>query len=104
MINQDYILLIFNCVNYRYKALRQQDTWLRDLPGLQNKLIYYHVVGDPELQSDYVFDEESRILWLRVPDDYNSLPKKAINAYEAISKVYDFKYIWPLFASFNIRP
>jgi len=94
MISQDYILLIFNCVKYRYKALRQKETWLRQLSKLQNNIIYYHVLGDPDLADDYFFDEEQRILWLRVADDYNSLPKKVINAYEAISKVYDFKYIF----------
>ena len=104
MINQDYILLIFNCVNYRYKALRQQETWLRELPGLQNKLIYYHVVGNPDLQSDYVFDEEIRILWLRVPDDYNSLPKKVISAYHVISEVYNFKYIFKTDDDQFVRP
>ena len=58
MISQEYILLIFNCVNYRYKALRQQETWLKELPGLQNKLVYYHVLGDPNLPNDYLFDED----------------------------------------------
>lgn len=104
MISQDYILLIFNCVNYRYKALRQHETWLKELPGLQNKLIYYHVVGDPNLHDDYIFDEEKRILWLRVPDDYNSLPKKVIHAYEAISKVYHFKYIFKTDDDQYVRP
>ena len=104
MINQDYILLIFNCVNYRYKALRQQETWLKELPGLQNRLIYYHVIGNPDLSDDYIFDEEKRILWLRVADDYNSLPKKVINAYEAITKVYDFKYIFKTDDDQFVRP
>jgi len=104
MISQDYILLIFNCVNYRYKALRQQETWLQELPGLQNKLVYYHVIGDPNLPDDYIFDEGLRILWLRVADDYNSLPKKVIHAYEAISKVYHFKYIFKTDDDQYVRP
>ena len=94
MINQDYILLIFNCVKYRYKALKQEDTWLKKLPSLQHNLIYFHVIGDPNLEQEYLINEEHRILWLRVPDDYNSLPKKVINAYEAITKIYNFKYIF----------
>jgi hypothetical protein len=94
MINQDYILLIFNCVKYRYKALKQQETWLKQLSSLQNNLIYFHVIGDPNLEEEYLINEEHRILWLRVPDDYNSLPKKVINAYEAITKIYNFKYIF----------
>jgi hypothetical protein len=94
MINQDYILLIFNCVKYRYKALKQQETWLKQLSSLQHNLIYFHVIGDPNLEQEYLINEEHRILWLRVPDDYNSLPKKVINAYEAITKIYNFKYIF----------
>lgn len=96
MINQDYILLIFNCVKYRFKALKQQETWLPKLLGLQHNLIYFHVIGDPNLDKDkdYLIDEEQRILWLRVEDDYNSLPKKVINAYETITKIYNFKYIF----------
>jgi len=106
MISQDYILLIFNCVKYRYKALKQQETWLKELPGLQNKLIYYHVIGDPKLETEpgYLFDEDQRILWLRVDDDYNSLPKKVINAYSAVSKVYDFKYIFKTDDDQILRP
>ena len=106
MINQDYILLIFNCVKYRYKALRQQETWLKDLPELQNKLIYYHVIGDPKLETKtgYLFDEDQQILWLRVDDDYNSLPKKVINAYSAVSKVYNFKYIFKTDDDQILRP
>jgi hypothetical protein len=94
MINQDYILLIFNCVKYRYKALKQEETWLKKLPSLQHNLIYFHVIGDPNLEQEYLINEEHHILWLRVPDDYNSLPKKVINAYEAITKIYNFKYIF----------
>lgn len=94
MLDQDFILLIMNCVNYRFKALKQKDTWLKDLPELQNKLIYYHVIGNPELEEDYIFDEDERILWLKVNDGYNALPTKVINAYSAISKVYNFKYIF----------
>ena len=94
MLNQDYILLIFNCVKYRFKALRQKDTWLKELPDLKNKIIYYHVIGNPELEEEYLFDENERILWLKVNDAYNALPTKVINAYNAVNKVYNFKYIF----------
>ena len=104
MLNQDYILLIFNCVKYRFKALRQKETWLKELPELKNKLIYYHVIGNPELEQDYVFDEDERILWLKVDDGYNALPKKVIHAYSAIYKRYDFKYIFKTDDDQIVRP
>lgn len=91
MIEQSYILLIMNCKKYRNKALKQKETWLKDLPS---NLIYFHVIGDTELGDDYKFDQEERILYVNVQDDYNSLPKKVIHAYEAVYNEYKFKYIF----------
>lgn len=87
---QDYILLILNCEKYRYKATRQRETWI---PNLPNNIIYYHVLGDPELNEEYIIDDENHILYVRVLDDYNSLPKKVIAAYKAMTQVFNFKYI-----------
>lgn len=91
MLKQDYILLILNCVKYRTKALKQKETWLHLLP---KNLIYFHIVGNPNLTNDYLFDYNDNILWIKCDDDYNSLPKKVINAYSAINKEYQFKYIF----------
>jgi hypothetical protein len=93
---QDYILLIFNCVKYRHKALNQKSSWLQELSKLKNKdrLIYFHVLGNPDLEQDFLIDTEQQILWIKVEDDYNSLPKKVIQAYEAITKLFYFKYIF----------
>ena len=45
---KDYVLLIFNCVKYRDKALYQKNTWLRELSSLNNtnNLIYFHVLSE----------------------------------------------------------
>jgi len=88
--NTDFILLIFNCEKYRYKAQKQKDTWLNNFISMP----YYHVLGDPELTKDYIFNEESKTLYIKVEDDYNSLPKKVIKAYEAINKEFIYKYIF----------
>ena len=88
---QDYILLIFNCQRYRHKALKQKDTWL---PLLPKTLIYFHVIGDPELTNSYQFLTDENILLVKVDDDYNSLPKKVIRAFKAIKETYQFKYIF----------
>jgi hypothetical protein len=88
---QDYILLILNCEKYRHKATRQRETWI---PTLSNKIQYYHVLGNPNLNQEYIIDDENHILYLRVPDDYNSLPKKVIAAYKVIPQLYNFKYIF----------
>jgi hypothetical protein len=88
---QNYILLIMNCKKYHYKAEQQKNTWLKTLTS---KIIYYHVVGDESLEKDFDFDDEERILRLKVADDYNSLPKKVIAAYNAVNETFDYKYIF----------
>ena len=91
MIDQDFILLIMNCKKYKNKALIQKNTWLTSIPDY---LKYYHVIGDETLQTNFVFDDESKILWVKTPDDYNSLPKKVIEAYEAVNTIFNYKYIF----------
>ena len=90
-MEQDYILLIFNCIKYRYKALKQKETWILDLP---KNILYFHVIGDSQLTNNYLFSPSENILYVKVEDDYNSLPKKVIKAYSAINETYKFKYIF----------
>jgi hypothetical protein len=90
-MEQDYIMLIMNCKKYIKKAKFQKMTWLPKIPSY---LKYYHVIGEPTLDSEYKFDDENQILWIKVEDDYNSLPKKVIRSYEAINKTFKFKYIF----------
>jgi len=89
-IGSDFILLIFNCKKYRYKALKQKETWLKNFTLMP----YFHIIGDPSLETEYFFDLKENILYVKVLDDYNSLPKKVIAAYYAINKEYTFKYIF----------
>lgn len=91
MIEQEYIMLILNCKKYVKKAKFQKMTWLPLIPSF---LLYYHVIGEPELDVDYKFDNENNILWIKVDDDYNSLPKKVIRAYKAVNEKFNFKYIF----------
>jgi len=91
MIKQDFVMLIMNCKKYVSKSQFQKATWLRNIP---NYLIYYHVIGDESMEQKYKFDDEQRILWVKVADDYNSLPKKVIASYRAISETFDFKYLF----------
>ena len=91
MIEQDYILLVMNCQKYANKAEIQRSTWLKTLPSY---IKYYHVIGDINLSCKYKFDNENNKLWINVEDDYNSLPKKVIRAYEAINDTFDYKYLF----------
>ena len=84
------LLLIMNCVKYDYKATKQRETWLKDL-----QIPYYHVLGNPELETTYQFDKQKRILWVKTPDDYNSLPKKVLSAYAAVQQSFpEIQYIF----------
>jgi len=91
MFEQDFVMLIMNCKKYEKKALFQKRTWLKNIPSY---LRYYHVIGDETMDTTFKFDEENNILWVKVADDYNSLPNKVISAYEAIYNTFNFKYIF----------
>ena len=91
MIEQDFIMLIMNCRKYHKKALFQKMTWLKQIPSY---LKYYHVIGDETIDSEFNFDHENLILWVKTADDYNSLPKKVITAYNAVYETFNFKYLF----------
>ena len=91
MIEQDYIMLIMNCKKYEKKAKFQKRTWLSLIPSY---LKYYHVIGDETITEPYRFDNEKKTLWVKTADDYNSLPKKVISAYEAVYETFQFKYLF----------
>lgn len=90
-LEQDYILLIMNCMRYREKALIQKASWLQNLP---ESVSYYHVIGNCELETPYAFDSVERVLWVKTLDDYNSLPKKVVAALHAVRNTFKFKYIF----------
>ena len=88
---QNIILLIMNCFKYKEKANYQKKTWLLNLPP---HIIYYHIIGNPDLPFPYIFDDENHILYISCNDDYCNLPKKVIRSYKAIYETFDFKYIF----------
>ena len=84
MEDTKYILLVMNCIRYKNKADLQKDIWLSRL----NSIPYYHVLGNPKLDKEYVFDEKNKKLYVKTNDDYNSLPNKVIAAYQAALDYY----------------
>jgi hypothetical protein len=66
-------------------------TWLKQIPSY---LKYYHVIGEESLDTDFRFDNETNTLYVKVADDYNSLPKKVVAAYDAINKTFNYSYIF----------
>jgi hypothetical protein len=92
-IKCDFILIILNCYKYREKAIRQKNTWLKDLPS---NIKYYHIIGDKEKcgENDILIEENENIIYTNTLDDYNSLPAKVITALNGIRSAFDFKYIF----------
>jgi hypothetical protein len=97
MIDQKYILLVLTCYKYKYKAEKQNETWLKKL---DNNIIYFHVIGDVEKckvnndNADYCFDFHNKILYTKTKDDYLSLPHKVITALEAVNHTYNYDYVF----------
>ena len=89
----EYILLILNCKKYINKATHQKNTWLKDHNSV--KIPYFHVIGNEGLDQEYLFDLNDLILYVKTADDYVSLPKKVIAAYNAVIKEFSYlKYIF----------
>jgi len=78
-IRMNIILLIMNCEKYGYK--REKQTWVKNI-----KIPYYYVIGNPKMKNKE-YEIIDNILYLKCEDDYNSLPKKVIMAYEIIIKL-----------------
>ena len=124
MIEQEFILLIMNCKKYEYKATYQKNTWLQNiptfikyyhvLPFLPLKKVEPNLPLEkvepnlekvdlekvdlalpfPKVEEEFKFDNENNILYVKCEDDYNSLPKKVISAYNAIHETFNYKYIF----------
>jgi len=85
----DFILMILNCERYKYKAEYQKNSWLKDI-----NLFYFHVIGNPQLEKEFEFKEEEKILYVKCEDDYNHLPLKVICALNAIYELFDFQFVF----------
>ena len=47
---------------------------LQNHPGF----IWYHFIGDPGQAEEFIVNEDERIVYLKVPDNYESLPLKTM--------------------------
>lgn len=82
--------MILNCQKYFHKRNIQRSTWLQNFTIMP----FFHIVGDPTLQTDFLFDNENHVITVNTPDDYISLPKKTYMAIKAIREHYpDIQYI-----------
>jgi len=91
MIEQEVIMLIMNCKKYEWKADIQRNTWLKYVPSF---IKYYHVIGVEDLDAEYIFNNETNILYVKTLDDYNSLPNKVITSFKAVNETFSYKYVF----------
>jgi len=50
------------------------------LENNRDRFIIYYFIGDPSLQEKYVVDEDNNVVYLNIPDNYESLPLKTYGA------------------------
>lgn len=54
----------------------------------KGNLIFYYFIGDLSIDSEYKIDEGNNIVYLKVPDNYESLPLKTQAAVSFVNKNY----------------
>jgi len=82
-------MFILNCKKYSRKRLIQNETWTKEV-GFP----WFHVIGDPELKSEYVHDPDNHLLTVKCKDTYEKLPMKSYLAVKAIVDLFpDVEYI-----------
>lgn len=96
----DIIVVILNCKKYKHKREKQLNSWIKKIP---KKLKYFHIIGDENLKEKYKIDKEENIIYVNCKDDYLSLPKKVIIAYQAIEENFDYKYVFKTDDDQNIK-
>lgn len=70
------------------KSIVREDQRQKILATNNGKFIFYYFIGDMSLKSDYVVDEPNNIVYLKVPDNYESLSMKTYYAMKFISENY----------------
>ena len=79
-----YFLLI---LSHKKSTVREKQRQ-KILATNNGKFIFYYFIGDTNLSSDYVVDEPNNIVYLNVPDNYESLSMKTYYAMKFISENY----------------
>ena len=58
---------------------------------INKEFYYYYFIGDLTLESEYQIDEVNKIVYLKVPDNYESLSLKVYYAFKFISENFENK-------------
>lgn len=90
MINSaNTCMFILNCKKYNRKRLIQNATWTKEL-----SFPWFHVIGDPDMATDFMHDAENHLLTVKCKDTYEQLPMKSHLAVRAIVDLFpEVEYI-----------
>jgi hypothetical protein len=81
------IFLVLNCKKNNYR--RTQQTWLKKLP---ENFKYFHVQGDPSLNTSYIV--QKNLITVKCDDGYLCLPQKVLMGMKVINRHFDYDYIF----------
>jgi hypothetical protein len=68
------------------KSTFRDDQKIHLLNTNKDRFIFYYFIGDMTLSEDYKVDEENKIVYLKVPDNYESL---SLKTYYAMKFIYE---------------
>jgi hypothetical protein len=72
-----------------HKGSKHREEQKKHLLETNNEdIIFYYFIGDLNLDSEYKVDEENKIVYLKVPDNYESLPLKTQAAVSFVNENY----------------
>lgn len=85
--------LILSCNKDDKKELRdiQKELFLNRMRTLYN-VRFYHLIGDPKLETEYKVLEEDNIIMVKCPDTYGALVLKTTLGFKALDTLYKNKY------------
>lgn len=75
------------CKKLLYKAEEQYQKYLQSLPQYSD-IIYVKFIGDPTIETEYMYDKNNNLLILKCKDDYLNLPHKVYCFFKAIRQLF----------------
>ena len=76
------VLMILNCKKYAHKSQKQKDTWLKNI-----SIPWFHIIGNPNLESDFEEDKLNKIIYVKCKDTYEALSDKTTLGIYAIFEI-----------------
>ena len=75
-------LMILNCKKYTHKSQKQRDTWLKNI-----SMPWFHIIGNPDLETEFEEDKINKIIYVKCKDTYEALSDKTTLGLYAIFKI-----------------